>query len=485
MARPRRVLRGISEIRAFLRTNRRPIYFISPTPFNLLGIDRWVRNFFFVNWYDSFEGSHPRIFVPRQRPYREWKSMEEINNALLRHPEVEAFIHSKSRRGLAAFVMFDEETEDLAPRLGLRIIHPRASLRRSIDSKTNTVRLANEAGVPSVPNVLAPVRSWAELGRVARRGKLGDDLVIQSPYGDSGRTTYFIRDEADWRRYGEDIAGEPEVKVMRRIRNRAAAIEACITRHGTIVGPLMTDLTGFRELTPYKGGWCGNDLWPKALPEDQLRTARRMIQRLGDRLARAGYRGFLEVDVLVDLDSNQVYLGEINPRVSGASSLTNVTAGAYADLPLFCFHLLEYMNVDYEIDVDDINERWAEAATIDDWSQLIIKEPEDRVERLTSVPRTGIWKMEADGSIRFGRWANDWHSILDGSEAFFLRVLAPGDYRYKGADLGTLVTRSRMQTDRMNLTRRCRRWVAGVRGQYTGVPVGSEPEVFIPPPFKG
>ena len=37
-------LRGISEIRAFFRTNQTPIYFVSPTAFNLLGIDRWVRN---------------------------------------------------------------------------------------------------------------------------------------------------------------------------------------------------------------------------------------------------------------------------------------------------------------------------------------------------------------------------------------------------------------------------------------------------------
>ena len=37
-------LRGVSELREFFRTNRRPIYFVSPTAFNLLGIDRWVRN---------------------------------------------------------------------------------------------------------------------------------------------------------------------------------------------------------------------------------------------------------------------------------------------------------------------------------------------------------------------------------------------------------------------------------------------------------
>jgi biotin carboxylase len=48
---------------------------------------------------------------------------------------------------------------------------------------------------------------------------------------------------------------------------------------------------------------------------------------MGDRLAREGYRGFLEIDVLVDLDTGAVYLGELNPRISGASSMTNVTAG--------------------------------------------------------------------------------------------------------------------------------------------------------------
>ena len=115
--------------------------------------------------------------------------------------------------------------------------------------------------------------------------------------------------------------------------------------------------------------------------------------------------------------------------------------------------------------------RWAQAETIDVWSQLIIKEPEDRVELLTATPRTGIWRIGQDGSIRFGRWGNDWHSIVDEDEAFFLRVLAPGDYRYKGADLGVLVSKSRMQTDEFTLTDRCRQWIAGIRAQYDGIPV--------------
>ena len=112
---------------------------------------------------------------------------------------------------------------------------------------------------------------------------------------------------------------------------------------------------------------------------------------------------------MVDLDADEVYLGELNPRISGASSMTNVTAGAYADIPLFLFHLLEYMDVDYTIDVDEINERWRELAAVDVWSQLVMKEPSGPVELILSAPRTGQYKLETDGRLTFMRPAWDWH----------------------------------------------------------------------------
>jgi biotin carboxylase len=147
-----------------------------------------------------------------------------------------------------------------------------------------------------------------------------------------------------------------------------------LTRHGTVVGPFMTDLTGYPELTPYKGGWCGNDLFPEAVSDEHRAKAIELVRRLCGRLGQEGYRGFFEVDVLIDLDTDEVYLGELNPASPGASSMTNVTAGAHADIPLFLCHLLEYMDVDYVIDVEEINERWRELAAVDGWAQLIMKE---------------------------------------------------------------------------------------------------------------
>ena len=414
-------LDGIAEIRTFFRTNTQPIYFVGPTAFNLLGIDRWVRNFQYIAYYDSWDGAHPRVFSPKNKPYVEFESSEQINNYLLRDPEVQQYLSRRGGTPMVAMVFFDEETEEICRELGYTLILPPDSLRRRLDSKIVTTQLGNEAGAPSVPNVLGHADTYAALNELSTANGLGTDLVVQTPYGDSGKTTFFIKSEKDWDDNAADIVGQ-ELKVMKRINNKAAAVEACITRHGTIVGPFMTDLTGYPELTPYKGGWCGNDLFPDALTEAHRATAISHVRKLGDRLAQEGYKGFLEIDVLIDLDSDEVYLGELNPRISGASSMTNVTAGAYADVPLFLFHLLEFMDVDYVVNVEEINDRWHKLAAVDVWSQLIMKDPGDDVERILEAPRTGSYHLDDDGNLTFDHISNDWHEITGEDDAFFLRV---------------------------------------------------------------
>jgi hypothetical protein len=485
-------LRGVPEIRRFFRTNEIPVYFVSATAFNLLGIDRWVRNFRFVNYYDSFDGHHPHVFVPSERERRPFTSIEEIVNYLLGHKEVVDWIGGRKARGAgagsagsagspggkAAFLMFDEETETLAQELGLDVAFPSAALRHRLDSKIVTTRLGNEAGVPSVPNVLGRARTYRELVELADGAGLGRDLVVQTPYGDSGQTTFFIQDATAWDEHSEEMVDE-ELKVMKRIDPRETAIEGVVTRHGTLVGPLMTELAGFPELTPYTGGWCGNDVFADVLTEQHRKQARAYTQAMGERLRAEGYRGYFEIDFLADADSGEIYLGELNPRVTGASSITNVTAVAYGDMPLFLFHLLEFMGVDYELDVDELNERWTHPANIDEWAQFVMKQSEDVVELLTAAPASGRWRMHGD-RVDFVRPDTDWHTVADEREAFYLRIAGAGQYRYKGADLGILVTRGRLMDDDYELTDRARTWIEGIKGAFRGVPVEEETVPSLP-----
>jgi hypothetical protein len=481
----RKKLKNISEIRRFFHRNETPIYFVSATNFNLLGLDEWVRNFKYINYIDCFDGQHPNVFVPAKQPHPEFESIEDINNYLLQRKEVIDKIKARDGDAKFVFLMFDEKTEKLIKEIGGEVWFPKASLRNRVDNKIETVRIGNKAGVPSVPNALAELESYADLVAAATKADLGKDLVLQSAFGDSGHTTFFIKSQKDFDRHAHDIIGQGEIKIMKRINCRGSAIEACATKRGTIVGPMMTELVGFPELTPYRGGWCGNEIFAGAFSRKVRAQAREYTARFGQQLVKEGYRGYFELDFLIDQKTRNIYLGELNPRITGASSMTNHAAFAHADAPLFLFHLLEFSGVPFDLDIDELNARWAEPENIDSWSQLVIKHTEDSVDLLTTAPDSGIWKMRKDGTIGFDRFDYHRRAVESEKEAFFLRILQPGDYRYEGADLGILVTRGRLMDDKFKLTARAKKWIAGIRSHYSATPITSAAApVIAEPAFK-
>jgi hypothetical protein len=469
----RKALKNISEIRRYFHRNDQPIYFVSATNFNLLGIDEWVKNFKYINYIDCFDGRHPNVFIPTEIPHAEFQSIEDINNYLLSHKEVVDYVGDRPGKPKFVFLMFDEQTEKLAKELGADVWFPKAKLRTRVDNKIETVRIGNKAGVPSVPNTLAEVTSWEQLKKVAEKAGIGTDLVLQSAFGDSGHTTFFIKSEADFRKHEHEIIGAGEIKIMKRIVCRGSAIEACATKAGTIVGPLMTELVGFNELTPYRGGWCGNEIFATAFSPKVRQQARDLTFKFGEQLRKEGYRGYFELDFLIEEKTGEIYLGELNPRITGASSMTNHAAFAHADAPLFLFHLLEFSGVPFNLDVDELNGRWADQANIDSWCQMVIKHTEDNVDIVTHAPESGIYRMLDDGSVVFDRFDYHRRAVESEREAFFLRILGAGDYRYEGADLGILVTRGRAMDQRFRLTDRSKQWIDGIKKQFTARPLPS------------
>ncbi len=462
-------LNGVHDIRRFFHKNEEPIYFISATNFNLLGADEWIKGFKFINYIDCFDGQHPNVFSPKEEiPHDDFESIEDINNYLLQHPEVQEYINSRKKgkkAGKVMFLMFTPKTEKLAKKLGLEIMFPSAKMRTFMDNKVNTNRIAEKAGVACVPYVLSPVKDYKHLQQVSK--KLGNDLVIQTPFGDSGHTTFFISNEEEFKKHEDEIVAEKEVKVMKRINCRGSAIEACVTRHGTIVAPLMTELVGFKELTPYKGGWCGNEIYPNSFSPRLRKKAREYTRLFGNQLREEGYKGYFELDFLIDQDNGEIYLGELNPRVTGASSITNHAVFALADAPLYLFHILEWMNVDYKLSIKALNDRWAKQINTDSWSQLIIKHTKKTIEAVTEAPESGIWKIYDTGHIKFDRMDSHRRAVESENEAFFLRITNKGDYLYEGADMGILVTRGRMMTDNFDLTERAKTWINAIHAKYT------------------
>ncbi len=125
----------------------------------------------------------------------------------------------------------------------------------------------------------------------------------------------------------------------------------------------------------------GNELFSGSLTPAICRQAQDYTLKFAEQLRKVGYRGYFDLDYLIDRQTGQLYLSEINPRISGATPLTSHSAFTAEHIPLFLFHVLEFSEVEFELDVDAFNTAWAAAsATKDCWESLIIKHTRDSIE---------------------------------------------------------------------------------------------------------
>jgi hypothetical protein len=122
----------------------------------------------------------------------------------------------------------------------------------------------------------------------------------------------------------------------------------------------------------------------------------------------------------------------------------------------------------------------------DSWAQMVIKHTADTGDICTEAPETGIYKMLEDGRVVYDRFDYHRRAVESENEAFFLRILQPGDYRYEGADIGILVTRGRSMTKSFQLNDRAAKWIHGIKKCVSGkpLPVASAGPALAEPAFK-
>lgn len=480
---PKATLRTLAEIKTYLAESLQPIFYISRSATNLLGVDRAVGGFRYITLSDSWDGANPHSFSPTNVPKLEPRGNLNVVKWLLGNEQVQAYIRKHTPAGFTPQVvisMFDEAAERLCRELGYELIMPPVQLREHLDSKIVTTQIGNDAGAQSVPNILTTVASWDDLRSQADAAGLGAELVVQLPYGDSGRTTFFVSSEQDFDRVAGEISGTgssaPTIKVMRRINHRSFAADAVITRAGTVVGPVLREVTGHPELTQYKGGWAGSELYADVIPEDTRQRAVDLVQRFSDRLALEGYRGTLGIDLLVDTDTGEVYLGELNPRITGSASHSNLQGlshspgghEAQSTLPMFAYHVLEYSGAEFTLDLEEIQAERSRALGHQTWSTLVIQHQRPATERTVVAPRTGRYRIGPGGALEFLSADIDWQEIAEPDEAFWFRSSGPGEIVAHGVDVGMLITRRRAQEEHYALTADTKQLIPSILAKYEG-----------------
>jgi pyruvate carboxylase len=208
---------------------------------------------------------------------------------------------------------------------GIIFIGPTAEMLETFGDKTAAKKLAIKTNVPTVPGTEDALSDPAEVKAAAK--KIGFPLIIKASFGGGGRGMRVVRNADELlprleeaQREAGAAFGRAEVFLERYI-GRAKHIEVQILgdTHGNLVHLWERDCSVQRRHQKVVEIAPSVDL-PLKLRTDICEAARRLTKA-------ASYVNAGTVEFLVDMDTQEFYFIEVNPRVQVEHTVTEVVTG--------------------------------------------------------------------------------------------------------------------------------------------------------------
>ncbi|MBH1973607.1 MAG: pyruvate carboxylase, partial [Rhodobacteraceae bacterium] len=214
---------------------------------------------------------------------------------------------------------------DACDQAGITFIGPKAETMRALGDKASARRVAMAAGVPVIPATEVLGEDFDAIKKEA--AAVGYPLMLKASWGGGGRGMRPILSEAELvdkvregRREAEAAFGNGEGYLEKMIlRARHVEVQILGDKHGAIYHLYERDCTVQRR----------NQKVVERAPAPYLTEAQRAeVCDLGRRIcAHVGYECAGTVEFLMDMDSQQFYFIEVNPRVQVEHTVTEQVTG--------------------------------------------------------------------------------------------------------------------------------------------------------------
>lgn len=217
------------------------------------------------------------------------------------------------------------EFVDACTAAGITFIGPRADTMRALGDKASARRVAIEAGVPVIPATEVLGEDFDAIKREA--ADVGYPLMLKASWGGGGRGMRPINSEAELvekvregRREAEAAFGNGEGYLEKMIlRARHVEVQLLGDTHGGLYHLFERDCTVQRR----------NQKVVERAPAPYLTEEQRAeVCGLALKIGQAvGYQNAGTVEFLMDMDSQQFYFIEVNPRVQVEHTVTEEVTG--------------------------------------------------------------------------------------------------------------------------------------------------------------
>jgi len=208
---------------------------------------------------------------------------------------------------------------------GLIFVGPSADLLSRMGDKIEARKIAEQANVPTLPGTQDPISDRKEAVKIAK--KIGFPLIVKAAFGGGGRGMRVVKDAKDLLPLLEEAQGEAERAFgnssvfLERYIGRAKHIEVQILgdKQGNVVHLHERDCSVQRrhqkviEIAPSVG-------LPDAVRHELCEAAVKIAKSIG-------YYNAGTVEFLLDLDTNEWFFIEMNPRIQVEHTVTEVITG--------------------------------------------------------------------------------------------------------------------------------------------------------------
>lgn len=225
-----------------------------------------------------------------------------------------------------------------------------SQITRLLEDKIKFYELCQKNNFPLIPAFIAP---FTQKSFIHAQKIFGSKLVTQTHFGWAGNSTHLALNFSD---ISSRIANKTLTKFSPYLPGYSLLNNCCLGRHGLLQSPPALQYTGLKSLTHNPFATVGRQ-WPSLAPANIINKINQITTEFSEKiLTPLNYRGFFGLDFLIS--GNQVYLLECNPRLTASFAFYTQMELKNNLTPLFYYHLAEFINLDYKIDLKAQQDRF-------------------------------------------------------------------------------------------------------------------------------
>lgn len=225
-----------------------------------------------------------------------------------------------------------------------------SQITRLLEDKIKFYELCQKNNIHLIPAFIAP---FTHKNFIKAQKLFGQKIVTQTHFGWAGNSTHLALNYSD---INSRIADKTPTKFSPYKEGYSLLNNCCLTRHGLIQSPPALQYTGLKTLTTNPFATVGRQ-WPSLATPEIKEKIKQITSEFSEKILKPlNYRGFFGLDFLIT--GNEVYLLECNPRLTASFAFYTQIEMRNNITPLFYFHLSEFIDINYQIDLKNEQKRF-------------------------------------------------------------------------------------------------------------------------------